>query len=162
MLSWESSPPNRPQHFITIIQQVLLDGCTRTKEVAPGISPSSGRHTHACSKLLRLQEKEQKGSPPGGSHPSQITICTRHLRTEPSRWRENKQTENREELGKWGLVVSGCSQVPLSGCQRYRWHDWGWANLKSMAVKNKYIKAANQSGKVLHRKRVLEHTDNTR
>lgn len=62
----------------------------------------SGKHTHACmhARTLRLGEKEQKGSTPGWSHPLQITICTRHLRTELSSWRENKQTEYGRELGK--------------------------------------------------------------
>lgn len=64
---------------------------------------------HACT--LRLGEKEQKGSTPCWSHPLQITICTRHLWTELSSWRENKQTENRTESGKRGPVLSGSLQV---------------------------------------------------
>lgn len=49
-------------------------------------------------------EKEHEGSTPGWSHPLQITICTRHLRAELSRWRENKQGESWENEA-WSCLL---------------------------------------------------------
>lgn len=103
---------------------------------------------YACMRALSVYgKKEQKGSTPGWSHPLQITICTRHLRTALSGWRENKQTENGRELGKWGLVLSGCSQVFTPGCQSYCRHHRSLSNLRGMAIKTLLTRTALSSMK---------------
>lgn len=76
-------------------------------------------------------KREQRGSTPGRSHPRQITICTRHLRAELS---ANGQ-KMVSELGEWGPVLSGCSQVFLSGCQSYCIHHSSLCHVQSMVTK---------------------------
>ena len=100
--------------------------------------------THSCMHVWP-GGKERRGSTPGRSHPRQITICTRHLRAELSGWRENKRTENGSELGEWGPVLSGCSQVFLSGCQSYCIHRSRLCHVQSMETKTLQTRTAQST-----------------
>ena len=100
--------------------------------------------THSCMHVWP-GGKERRGSTPGRSHPRQITICTRHLRAELSGWRENKRTENGSELGEWGPVLSGCSQVLLSGCQSYCIHRSRLCHVQSMETKTLQTRTAQST-----------------
>lgn len=99
-----------------------------------------GSPLQACMKArtlwLRGKGQKRKGSTPGWSHPLQITICTRHLRTELSSWREDKQREKWERVGKMWPGPPGCFQVFMPGCQSYCTHRCSLSNLRRYCCKN--------------------------
>ncbi len=103
-------------------------------------SHSGTSHTHA--RTLRRREKEQKGSTPGRSHPLQITICTRHLRTELSSWRENKQTET-GRVGKMRSAAVWMLSGLLDWLPELPYRHRSLFNLRGTAAKALLTRAAS-------------------
>lgn len=96
-------------HGADVLQTKLfwITAANQTENIRCPLGPSlkwstptpTNTRTFPCmnAHILRLRGKvgESKKEALLAGHTLQITICTRHLRTEQSGWRENKQTENR-------------------------------------------------------------------
>lgn len=100
----------------------------RPLEASCPLDPGFKRSTPTCALKLRGEKKGHKGSTPSWSHPPQITISTRHLRAEPSRWRENQPKKGRAGKTSAGAARAACwsycadlrSSSQQNGCSQNR------------------------------------------